>query len=247
MVQLVHSCYPTSLAGKTQVMGVLTRALCGAGMALAIPAEDICDQCGRCEGWRYKTSLEDGICCACHREVYRLMEYDVMEDGAMSISVKMYYDHFRWHFQKELKDKVRGTRLIFAPFSAAALVTFRDYMMVQNPALYIPSPKQVSGMRGGKRIVWHMRVEDGVQFCSAMSRQLGETERLKVQSHLPSSPPALSPHGGLRLVGPASALALRHLICRVCCAWFGLEANAGKTTIGVWLRARLWRETIKKE
>ena len=51
---------------------------------------------------------------------------------------------------------------------------------------------------------------------------------------LPSlgSPPALSLHSGLWIVGPASALALRHLICRVCCAWFDLEANAGKTTIG---------------
>ena len=98
-----------------------------------------------------------------------MMEYDVEEDGMMSISVKMYYDHFMGHFKKELKDKVRGTQLIFAPFSVAALVTFRDYMMVHNPALYIPPPKQVAGMRGGKRIVWRMRVEDGVQFSSAMT------------------------------------------------------------------------------
>ena len=58
---------------------------------------------------------------------------------------------------------------------------------------------------------------------------------LNVQSHLSSLVVAscLSPHSGLWIVvGPASALALRHLICRVCCAWFGLEANAGKTTIG---------------
>ena len=32
--------------------------------------------------------------------------------------------------------------------------------------------------------------------------------------------------------GGGTALALRHLICRVCCAWFGPAANAGKTTIG---------------
>ena len=56
---------------------------------------------------------------------------------------------------------------------------------------------------------------------------------LNVQLHLPSigSPPALSPHSGLWIVGQASALALRHLICRVCCAWFGPEANAEKTTM----------------
>ena len=164
-----NNCNATSLAGKTTSNGGADPTLCVAGMALTIPTEDTFDQCGRCEGWRYKTSLEDGICCACHREVYRLMEYDVEEDGVMSISVKMYYDHFMWHFKKELKDKVRGTRLIFAPFSVAALVTFRDYMMVHNPALYIPPPKQVAGMRGGKRIVWRMRVEDGVQFSSAMT------------------------------------------------------------------------------
>ena len=97
------------------------------------------------------------------------MCYQVAEDGMMNISVKMYYDQFKWHFQKALKDKVRGTRLVFAPFSAAALSTFRDYMMVVNPALYIPPPKQVSGMRGGNRSVWRIRITDGVQFSSAMS------------------------------------------------------------------------------
>ena len=51
--------------------------------------------------------------------------------------------------------------------------------------------------------------------------------------------PAVSPltllyrlYSGLWVVCPASTLALRHLICRVCCAWFGPRANAGKTTIG---------------
>ena len=45
--------------------------------------------------------------------------------------------------------------------------------------------------------------------------------------------PCLSPLQciGLWTVGPASALALRHLICRVYCAWFGPEANAEKTTM----------------
>ena len=130
-------------------MGVLIRALCVAGMALTIPTDDTFDQCGRCEGWRYKTSLEDGICCACHREVYRLMYYSLEEDGVMSISVKMYYDHFKWHFQKALKDKVRGTRLVFAPFSVAALVTFRDYMMVSTLHSTSPPPNRYQECGGG--------------------------------------------------------------------------------------------------
>ena len=73
------------------------------------------------------------------------------------------------HFEKALKDKVRGTRLVFAPFSAAALSTFREYLMVGNPALSTPPPKQVSGMRGGKRSVWRIRITDQVHFSSAMS------------------------------------------------------------------------------
>ena len=144
-------------------------ALCVAGMALTTTTDDTTEQCGRCEGWRFKTSLDDGICCACYREAHRLSCYQVSEDGMMNISVKMYYDHFKWHFEKALKDKVRGTRLVFAPFSASALHTFRDYMMVVNPALYIPPPKQVAGMRGGNRSVWRIRITDGVQFTSAMS------------------------------------------------------------------------------
>ena len=143
-----------------------------AGMTIMLlPTEttDILDQCGRCEGWRYKTSLEDGICCACIREAHRLMLYQVEEDGMMNISVKIYHDQFKWNFEKALKDKVRGTRLVFAPFSAAALSTFRDYMMVVNPALYTPPQKQVAGMRGGNRSVWRIRINDGVQFSSAMS------------------------------------------------------------------------------
>jgi hypothetical protein len=138
-------------------------------MALTTTTDDTYDQCGRCEGWRYRDSLEDGICCACPREALRLTCYSVEEDGMMHISVKMFYDQFEWHFQKALKGKVRGTRLVFAPFSVAALHTFRDYMMVVNPALYIPPPKQVSGMRGGKRSVWRIRITDGVQFSSAMT------------------------------------------------------------------------------
>ena len=98
-----------------------------------------------------------------------MMFYSLEEDGVMNISVKMYYDHFKWHFEKALKDKARGTRLVFAPFSVAALHTFRDYMMVVNPALYTPPPKQVSGMRGGRRIVWRIKITDGEQFSSAMS------------------------------------------------------------------------------
>jgi hypothetical protein len=138
-------------------------------MALTTTTDDTTEQCGRCEGWRFKTYLDDGICTACYREAHRLSCYQVSEDGMMNISVKMYYDHFKWHFEKALKDKVRGTRLVFAPFSASALHTFRDYMMVVNPALYIPPPKQVAGMRGGNRSVWRIRITDGVQFTSAMS------------------------------------------------------------------------------
>ena len=86
----------------------------------------------------------------------------------MPISIKMFYDHMMWHFQKELRDKVRGTRLIFSPFSVAALSSFREFMMSQNQALYIRPPKQVAGKRGGRRVVWQMVVEDEVHFSSAL-------------------------------------------------------------------------------
>ena len=58
--------------------------------------------------------------------------------------------------------------------------------------------------------------------------------RLNAQSHLCSLGSTLlyRLYNGLWVVGPASALALRHLICHVCCAWFGPEANTGKTAIG---------------
>ena len=65
------------------------------------------------------------------------------------ISVKMY---FRWHFEKEIREKVRGTRLIFSPFSVAALLTFREYMMVENPALYITPPNRLQEYEGETRL-----------------------------------------------------------------------------------------------
>ena len=108
------------------------------------------------------------ICQACHREMNKLNLYEVEEDEMIPISIKMYYDHFKWHFEKEIRDKVRGTRLIFTPFSVAALHAFREYMIVVNPALYIPKPKQIAGIRGGNRIVWRMVVEDPVHFSTAM-------------------------------------------------------------------------------
>ena len=138
-------------------------------MSLTTTDDDTCSQCARCEGWRFTTSLEDDICRACHREMDKL---NLMVDTAeemIPISVKMYYDHFKWHFEKEIRDKVRGTRLIFTPFSPEALLAFREYMMIVNPALYIPKPKQTAGIRGGNRIVWRMVVEDPVHFSTAMS------------------------------------------------------------------------------
>lgn len=138
-------------------------------MSLTTTDSDTLEQCSRCEGWRFATVLDDGICQACYREMDKLNLWQAEEDGMIPISVKMYYDHFRWHFEKEIREKVRGTRLIFSPFSVAALLTFREYMMVENPALYIPPPKQVAGIRGGNKIVWRMQVEDPVHFSTAMS------------------------------------------------------------------------------
>ena len=98
-------------------------------MSLTTTDDDTCSQCARCEGWRFATSLEDDICRACHREMDKL---NLMVDTAeemIPISVKMYYDHFKWHFEKEIRDKVRGTRLIFTPFSPEALLAFREYTL----------------------------------------------------------------------------------------------------------------------
>ena len=138
-------------------------------MSLLTLGDDTFDQCGRCEGWCYTTVLEDGICQACYREMNTLNMYQVDTDGMMPISVKMYYDHFKWHFEKEIKDKMRGTRLVFTPFSIAALEAFREYMMVANPQLYIPHPKQTVGKRGGNKKAWRMVVEDCTHFSTAMS------------------------------------------------------------------------------
>ena len=118
-------------------------------MSLTTYDGDEFSQCTRCEGWRYTTSLEDEICQACHREMNQLNMYQLDAEEMIPISIKMYFDHFKWHFEKDIRGKVRGTRLIFTPFSVAALHAFREYMMVVNPALYVPLPKQTAGIRGG--------------------------------------------------------------------------------------------------
>ena len=146
---------------------ILTLLRADTSLTPYVPAETY-TRCSRCEGWRFTTSLEDEMCQACHREMTKLNLYQVEEDGMIPISIKMYYDHFRWHFEKEIRDKVRGTRLVFTPFSVAALHAFREYMMVVNPALYIPLPKQTAGKRGGNRIVWRIVIEDPVHFSTAM-------------------------------------------------------------------------------
>ena len=144
------------------------RPPCKADMTLVLAPDNTCEQCARCEGWRFALSLDDGICQACYRELAALEARTEEEDASMPISIKMFYDHLMWHFQKELRDKVRGTRLIFSPFSVAALSSFREFMMSQNQALYIRPPKQVAGKRGGRRVVWQMVVEDEVHFSSAL-------------------------------------------------------------------------------
>ena len=143
--------------------------LCAAGMSLSTDPEDPIEQCGRCEGHRFTRLMEDGVCSACIREISTISLYQVEEDGIIPISVKMYYDYMKWHFQKELREKVRGTRLIFTPFTPAALHALREYMLVENPALYISPPKQIAGIRGGKKIVWRMLVDDTTHFGSAMN------------------------------------------------------------------------------
>ena len=135
------------------------------------------------------------MCQACHREMNKLNLYQVEEDEMIPISIKMYYDHFKWHFEKEIRDKVRGTRLVFTPFSVAALHAFREYMMVINPALYIPLPKQTAGIRGGNKIVWRILVEDPVHFSTAMCDPArdrfchGTTGELRSDAYLAWIPP----------------------------------------------------------
>jgi hypothetical protein len=164
-------------------------------MALTTTDDDTYAQCTRCEGWRYEASLEDEMCQACHREMNKLNVYQLDVEEMIPISVKMYYDHFKWHFEKEIRDKVRGTRLIFTPFSPEALHAFRDYMMVVNPSLYIPKPKQTSGIRGGNRIVWRMVVEDPVHFSTVMCDpardrlRMGLTGELRSDAYLAWIPP----------------------------------------------------------
>ena len=135
---------------------------------MAVPGGAL-DRCSRCEGWRFVSCLEDGICSLCLREVAHLstIASDLPED-TMPISVKMYYDFMMFHFEKELKAKARRSTLVLAPFSVEAMHSLREYMLLRNPALYFPPPRQVKGARGGTRIVWQMVVEDEGHFASAM-------------------------------------------------------------------------------
>jgi hypothetical protein len=93
---------------------------------------------------------------------------ETLPDDTMPISVKMYYDFMMAHFERDLMNKARKTRLTLAPFSVAAMHTLREYMLVHNPALYFPLPKQTRGMRGGRTVVWKMVVDDDTHFGSAM-------------------------------------------------------------------------------
>ena len=139
------------------------------GMSLVPVTEREIVKCARCEGRRYTEYLEDGICTACYREIATLaQQVDLLPEDTMPISVKMYYDYMMAHFERELKNKARKTRLVIAPFSVAAMHTLRDYMLVRNPALYFPLPKQTRGMRGGRTVVWKMVVDDDTHFGSAM-------------------------------------------------------------------------------
>ena len=139
------------------------------GMSLVPVTEREIVLCARCEGKRYADLLEDDICSACLREAANLTQVaESLPDDTMPISVKMYHDYMMAHFERELKSKARKTRLIIAPFSVAVMHTLREYMLVRNPALYFPLPKQTKGMRGGKTVVWKMVVEDHTHFSSAM-------------------------------------------------------------------------------
>ena len=66
-------------------------------MSLTTRDDDTRSQCTGCEGWRFTTTLEDEMCQACHREMNKLNLYQVEEDEMIPISIKMYYDHFKWH------------------------------------------------------------------------------------------------------------------------------------------------------
>ena len=140
-------------------------------MSLVAVTEREIVKCARCEGKRYAEYLEDGICTACYREISTLaqLQVDQLADDTMPISVKMYHDFLMAHLEKELKNKAKRTRLVIAPFSVAAMHTLREYMLVLNPALYFPLPKQTRGVRGGRVVVWKMIVDDVTHFTSAMA------------------------------------------------------------------------------